>query len=177
MSDFNLAVNEILIREGGFSDDKDDPGGATKYGISLRFLQSNGIDFNHDKHFDIEDVKNMTYDNAKDIYKQYWWDKFSYYTINDQKLVLKIFDFSVNAGPVAAHKTAQKAINNNLERYKISEDGLIGSMTFHYLNTLNTDNILDSYIILQKQYYQNIVLNHPSSLKFLKGWLNRAAMT
>lgn len=175
MSDFDAAVQEVIKREGGFSNDSNDPGGATKYGISLRFLKEQGIDFNHDSHFDIDDVKNMTPQNAKDIYKMYWWDKFSYGTINDQALALKIFDFSVNAGPHIAHVVAQEAVNS-LISHGIAEDGLLGALSFHYLNSLHPDQLLDNYKRHQEIYYENLVAKNPKLSKFLHGWLRRAEM-
>lgn len=175
MSDFDKAVIEVLKREGGFSDDKNDPGGATDFGISLRFLKSEGIDINHDGHFDIQDIIDLTQESAKEIYKKYWWNEFHYDTINDQDLALKIFDFSVNAGPRAAHRTAQEAINS-LISHGIAEDGILGALSFHYLNSLHPDQLLDNYKRHQEMFYENLVAKHPTSEKFLKGWLRRAAM-
>lgn len=48
MRPFEDFVKVILKHEGGYVDHPNDPGGATKYGISLRFLQKNGIDLNLD---------------------------------------------------------------------------------------------------------------------------------
>jgi lysozyme family protein len=175
MSSFNDAVIEVLKREGGYSDDVGDPGGATDFGISLRFLKEQGIDINHDGHFDIEDIKSLTEDTAKAIYKKCWWDKYKYYWVNNQELALKIFDFSVNAGPRASHQTAQRAINSLIDK-PIAVDGVLGAQSCHYLNTLNQDKLLDAYKHYQKIFYQDLVNKHPALKKFLKGWLNRAEM-
>ena len=49
MSHFEKAVEKVLEHEGGYVDHKADPGGATNYGISLRFVkQSTGIDLDVD---------------------------------------------------------------------------------------------------------------------------------
>ena len=37
MSAFELAIPIVLKHEGGFADNPADPGGATNFGISLRF--------------------------------------------------------------------------------------------------------------------------------------------
>jgi lysozyme family protein len=62
MSDFNQAVKVILQHEGGYVDNPNDPGGATNYGISLRFLADHpeSGDFNGDGEVDAEDIANMT---------------------------------------------------------------------------------------------------------------------
>ena len=44
MSLFDKCLKIVLIHEGGYSDDPDDPGGTTNYGISLRFLKSVGLE-------------------------------------------------------------------------------------------------------------------------------------
>lgn len=57
---FNKAFEIVVGLEGGYSNDPNDPGGETKYGISKRY--------NPDV-----DVKNLTLDQAKEIYlKRYW---------------------------------------------------------------------------------------------------------
>ncbi len=63
MSNFEKAVEKVLEHEGGYVDHKNDPGGATNYGISLRFVkQSTGIDLDVDGDGDIDadDIKAMT---------------------------------------------------------------------------------------------------------------------
>ena len=72
MSNFESAVEKVLKHEGGYVDHANDPGGATNYGISLRFVkQSTGIDLDVDGDGDIDadDIKAMTPEQAKEIYK------------------------------------------------------------------------------------------------------------
>ena len=40
MSDFNDAIPTVLRHEGGFENDVNDPGGATNFGVSLRWLKA-----------------------------------------------------------------------------------------------------------------------------------------
>lgn len=60
MNDFDRAVAVILQFEGGFSEDKSDPGGTTNYGISQRAHPS-------------IDIRNLTIDQAKAIYRKDYW--------------------------------------------------------------------------------------------------------
>jgi len=57
---FNKAFILIVGLEGGYSNDPNDPGGETKYGISKRY--------NPDV-----DVKNLTLEGAKQIYLEKYW--------------------------------------------------------------------------------------------------------
>ena len=83
-NDFEIAVEFVLEREGGLSDDPDDPGGLTKYGISQRAYPQ-------------LDIENLTVYDAKEIYYQDYWLK-----SGCDKLVppldLIVFDTSVHCG-------------------------------------------------------------------------------
>lgn len=58
---FDKAVAFVLAREGGYSNDPHDPGGETNFGICKRY---------HPK----VDIKNLTIDGAKAIYRAEYWD-------------------------------------------------------------------------------------------------------
>ena len=59
---FEHAMEYVFEAEGGYVNDENDLGGETKYGISKR------------AHPD-EDIKNLTKDRAREIYKEEYWDK------------------------------------------------------------------------------------------------------
>ena len=63
-------VYKIVVREieGGFVNDPRDPGGATKFGISLRFLRSIGLDLNRDGIIDGIDIRGLSHVAAKKIF-------------------------------------------------------------------------------------------------------------
>ena len=60
---------EIVAREGGFVNDPDDPGGATKYGVTLNTLRRLGIDITRDASIDVADVRALTSAQATDIWR------------------------------------------------------------------------------------------------------------
>jgi lysozyme family protein len=164
---FNKAVEVVLRHEGGFSDNPDDPGKATNFGISTLFLKDNNIDL---------DVKSLTKEQAIDIYYQYWWDKYDYDLIRNADVATKIFDLSVNVGSFEAHKIVQRAINLvGLNRTAV--DGIMGKKTIKLLNFTNDSgksNILINNIKNEAaKFYTILVNNSPNLHCFLKGWLNR----
>ena len=170
---FLKALNIIMEHEGGYSNDKNDPGGVTKYGISLRYLKDQGIDIDGDHDSDCDDIKNMTKQNASDIYKKYWWDKYKYNAIQNLTVATKIFDLSVNMGASAAHKIVQNAINDLITK-PIAVDGILGNKTRDFLNSLPEEDLMDNIRSLAAKRYEYIAAKNPKLKVFLKGWLHRA---
>ena len=73
MPDVRQIAEEIVAREGGFVNDPDDPGGATKHGVTLATLRRLGIDATRDGRIDVGDVKALTRDQAVGIYLEHYF--------------------------------------------------------------------------------------------------------
>lgn len=174
---FDEAVKIVLLHEGGFSNDKDDPGGATDYGISLRFLKDYGIDINEDGFINLQDIKDLDEAKARDIYRKYWWDKYHYSTINSFVIAAKVFDMAVNMGGLQAHKLVQRALN--CCGYRLQDDGILGGKSFAAINEICLHGREEEFrweiIDEQKWFYEHLVEEKPKLKKFLKGWLRRAS--
>lgn len=171
MASFYTAILTVLKHEGIYSDHPDDPGGATKYGISLRYLtQSNQGDFDFDGDIDIEDVKRMSVQDAKKIYRNDWWDKHNYGRVHSQVVATKIFDLAVNMGSKQAHKIVQRAIWSTVGVANfIKDDGVFGPVTMKSINDVQGEILLPAIRSEAAGFYR--FLNRPN---FIKGWLNRA---
>lgn len=48
MQSIDEIADEIARREGGYVNDVDDPGGATKYGVTIHAMRRLGLDLNRD---------------------------------------------------------------------------------------------------------------------------------
>jgi lysozyme family protein len=171
VSNFYLAIQKVLTQEGFFSNDPRDSGGATKYGISLRFLKGIGQidgDIDLDGDVDIDDIKKMSEKEAVAIYKKYWWEKYRYERIISQEISTKIFSLSVNMGHTQAHKCAQRAIRAATIN-KIEDDGILGEITIGAINKAKPDILLASIKSEAAGFYRS--LNKPY---YINGWLNRA---
>lgn len=178
MSKFEPAVDILLKHEGGYSNLAADAGGATNYGVSLRFLKAEGLlgDFDGDGDVDIEDIINMTKEDAMNVYKTCWWDKYKYGTINDQTIATKVFDLSVNMGASRAHKLLQQALNKAFG-LRLTVDGVLGPASFRVLNGIEDDDeqlLLTAYCDEAWGFYQAIIAAKPSQKVFARGWKNRA---
>lgn len=180
MSTFEKAIPQILLHEGGYVNHPSDPGGATNWGISLRFLQ--GVpavygDVDNDGDVDAQDIRNMTVDEAKLIYKTFWWDKYRYGLIWDQTVATKVFDLSVNMGAVRAHKLLQMALNKAFS-LNLTVDGVLGNASMASINAVADGNqeqmLLTAYSNEAWGFYQRLITGNPKFKAFEKGWKNRA---
>ena len=179
MAKFSLAIGPLLKHEGGFVDHPSDPGGATNWGISLRFirsLQDPYFDVDQDGDIDADDIKALTRDEAINIYREQWWERYNYEDIEDQALANKVLDLSVNMGPHRAHVLLQQAVRS-ATGLVLALDGVLGPITFNAVNEGKpaiahyglADELLAAYRSEAAGFYRS--LNKPD---FIKGWLNRA---
>lgn len=179
MSNFDAAVQVILKHEGGYVNNVNDSGGATNFGVSLRFLAEHPDygDFNHDGVVDAKDIRGMTVENAKDIYRHFWWEKYGYGNIEDQTIATKVFDFSVNMGASRAHKLLQQAINEAFGD-KLVVDGMLGKASFGAINSRSGIDdqqlLINAYCEQAWKFYQGLIRNNAKLAVFQKGWKNRA---
>lgn len=172
-SRFDRAVQVVLMHEGRYADDPTDPGGTTKYGISLRLLRQLGYDLDNDLDIDADDVRMLTLEQAKKIYRTKWWDKYRYGEIQDLELAVKIFDLSVNIGPTQAHKLLQRALHAAGYRH-VQVDGILGPQTLTAVNDAEPRLVLGALRAEAAWYYRSLVTERPELSQFLNGWLNRA---
>ena len=63
-SDVRQIATEIVAREGGYVNDPDDPGGATKYGVTIHTLRHLGLDLTEDGNISADDVRRLSQDQA-----------------------------------------------------------------------------------------------------------------
>lgn len=177
---FNKAVLTVLKHEGGFVNNANDPGGATNYGVSLRFLLGTGDlevgDIDHDGDIDYDDIKKMTIEQAKEIYFKYFWTPNGYENINDIVIATKIFDMSVNMGAKQAHILLQRAIR--AAGIYVVDDGALGPKSYAAMNSIISANGADAILAAtrseQAGFYRGLIIRKPTFEEFRAGWMNRA---
>jgi lysozyme family protein len=170
---FLKAMPYVFLHEGGFNSIKGDSGGATNWGVSLRFLKTLGAkgDIDHDGDVDWLDIQKMTKEEAEQIYFDNFWKPL--YEKFTEKLSIKIFDTAVNMGLSGSNKVLQRALN--ALGPNIVVDGIVGPGTFIEVAKYQEVNLLKSFCLRQKEYYDNIITKDPTQAKFKTGWENRAA--
>ena len=161
MSNFDEAFEKTLKYEGVLSNDVNDSGGLTKYGISQQSYPK-------------LDIRNLTIDDAKKIYKRDYWDICLCDYIKDKTIAMQVFDIAVNMGTGGVGTVVQKAINSLLPQgQSIRVDGAIGKITIDKLNSLLAKDINNAIAKYRARRYATICDKNKTQAVFLEGWLNR----
>lgn len=167
MADFDKAVEKLLVLEGGYVNHPNDRGRATKYGISLNFLQSINPGATETT------IKMLTLDQAKDLYQRFFWDKGKLHEVHDQNVAEQFFNAIVHFGEKTAILLMQKTINT-MRHATLIEDGAIGPKTLNAINTADPVSLIANYKVNIIQRYVNKVIADRTQEVFLLGWVRRA---
>jgi len=165
LTKFDKAVEIVLKHEGGLTDNPNDPGGLTNFGIAKKFYPD-------------VDIASLIETEAREIYKRDYWDKSICEDLPEQ-LAINFFDSIVNYGIKGASKILQKATNKILSNANIElllVDGIIGPKTLDKVMLIVSlsPELFNSYFLLERtNYYVSIANERKQSRTFLLGWLNR----
>ncbi len=169
---FPAALEKLFTHEGGESNDPDDKGGHTRYGVSLRFLKQIKGDVNGDGHVDSADIRALTPETAAGFYQVHFWDHYRLGEIRAPEVAAKALSFYVNMRGKVAARVFQRALRSC--GVFVIEDGIVGTGTLNALNSTFTAPYLAAVRSEAAGTYRQIVANNSSQRKFLGGWLNRA---
>ena len=140
----------ILGHEGGYSDDRKDPGGETKWGISKRSYPSLNI-------------KELTVESASEIYINDYLEPLKADNYEDG-VAYQLLDFAVNSGVGTALRRIQMAVG-------VADDGHIGPATLGAM-AKHSESDLIMLVLAQRIDYMTYLMNWPSHGK---GWARRIA--
>lgn len=125
-SAFDSAFNDVLGIEGRYSDNPNDSGGATKYGITERVARANGYR---------GDMRALTEAEARVIAKNQYWDtlRLDMVAAASPAIAREMFDTGYNMGIGVAGKALQRALNafnhRGADYPDVEVDGLVGPLT------------------------------------------------
>jgi lysozyme family protein len=168
-------IRNVLIKEGGYVDDKDDAGGATNLGISLRYARGIGLDLDGDGDTDDVDIQLVTIEQAAALYKQDFYIHPRIWKLPEEIREF-VFDCAVNHGPPRAVMFVQNILNQAGYGY-LDIDGVIGPKTVKAADQAQGEMgpyLINALVEHRIKFYHQIVQNRPSQAKFLKGWVKRA---
>ncbi|TCL09666.1 putative peptidoglycan binding protein [Shimia isoporae] len=180
MLDVRAVAREIVAREGGFVNDPDDPGGATKHGVTLATARALGLDKDGDGDVDVADIRGLTRRDAEAVFLEHYYAKPGISHL-PEALQATVFDMYVNAGGNAV-KILQRLLGHMGQA--VAVDGQIGPETIEAAKaaaTVSPSHLKDAYGIARRNYYLKLADARPSLRKFARtrsggkgGWIKRA---
>jgi lysozyme family protein len=171
----------IVAREGGFVDHPDDPGGATKHGVTIHTLRRLGLDLDADGDIDAADVRLVTVDQAADLFIDRYFRAPGIWRL-PEPLQPVVFDMQVNAGDAAGRLL--QGLLNRVAGSSLVVDGVIGPATAAAAARAQEsmgELLADAYAIERREFYYRLADRRPPLRAFARrrdggkgGWITRA---
>lgn len=169
MANFNLFIPILQKIEGGYQNLLGDKGNynslgknvGTNHGISAGFYE--GI---IKRPPTVADMKAITKEKAKQLYKKYFWDDVQGDTLKSQSIANLIADHAINSGESPIGTIVQRILKQDFGK-AIKIDGDIGKITAGIINTVNQKQLFDKIKTARANYYNSL------GGEFLTSWLNR----
>ncbi|NSY36993.1 holin-associated N-acetylmuramidase [Leisingera sp. ANG59] len=173
-------AEQIVAREGGFVNDPDDPGGATKHGVTVGTMRRLGLDLTGDGTVGVEDVRELNRRQAVEIFTRHYFEAPRIASL-PACLHATVFDMYVNAGSNAV-RILQRLLRDM--GFAVTVDGAIGPQTASAAEQaalVDADGLRDAYGIARRNYYFRLADRRAASRKFARardgtkgGWIKRA---
>lgn len=132
IQNFKPLLKKVLVHEGGYVNNPNDPGGATNKGVTQHTYTSWLYKVGRQN----RSVKLITDVELEAIYKQEYWDKVRGDDLPNG-LDYAVFDFAVNSGPSRASKFLQAIVG-------VKQDGVIGSNTLNAVKKFPTASLVST---------------------------------
>ena len=157
---FNKCLDKLLAHEGGFVNHKDDPGGMTNLGVTIRVWEEwVGHPVSE------KEMRNLTPLAVSGLYKRKYWD-----ACRADELIsgldYAVFDVAVNSGVGRAVKLLQSCVGATV-------DGGFGPATMALVNKAQEDptRIISVYCSKRLEFLETL----KAFPVFGKGWSRRVA--
>lgn len=176
---FDSFFEELIQVEGGYSDNPNDSGGKTKYGITEAVARAHGY---------VGSMRDLPLSEAKILYKKRYWDVLKLDDVDKLSSLIarKLADIAVNMGHNRAGTFLQRSLNvlNRRRLYypDLVVDGNVGDITLEALRKfvqarggVNGPLVLHRCLsCLQGAFYIELAERREKDEEFLYGWiLNR----
>lgn len=138
MTDFTACFNKLIApsQEGGYVDNRDDPGGATRYGVTERAARANGY---------TGDMRELPVTFAQMVYQKDYWVPGKADRVPDL-IRYDYFSFYVNAPPRAVITALQQAAG-------ATPDGVLGEETFSKCAAMDPQRLIGRFSSARLLYY------------------------
>jgi len=173
--DVDGLIDEVIGREGGYSNHPADTGGPTRWGVTEAVARAHGF---------AGDMRGFPRDEAVAIYRRLYWLRpgFDRVAQHAPKVAAELFDTGVNMGPAVAAGFLQRALNalnrDACDYPDIPVDRRIGERTLAALagfvarrGASGEEVLLKALEALQGERYLRLAEQRPANEAFLYGWL------
>lgn len=153
---FETALKAVLVHEGGYVFNKNDPGGMTNLGCTKTVWEE------HCGHpVDEKAMRALTPADVAPLYKRKYWDKVQGDELPSGVDYL-VFDAAINSGPGRAAKWLQACVG-------VEPDGGIGPKTLAAVRACNPKQLVEDYSKRRLSFLMDL----PTWGTFGKGWTRR----
>jgi lysozyme family protein len=157
-SNFDKAITELLISEGGFVNNAKDPGGMTNLGVTKTVWEGwTGHDATETT------MRNLSTSDVTPLYRKKYWDAVQGDNL-PSGLDYCVFDTAVNSGAGRSIKLLQRSIG-------VTEDGAIGPNTLAAILVADVGPLIDKYCAARQDFLQSLATFDT----FGKGWTRRVS--
>ena len=173
--DVDELIDDVIGREGGYSNHPADRGGPTRWGITEAVARAHGF---------AGDMRALPREEAAAIYRRIYWLRPGFDRVAEiaPRIAAELFDTGVNMGPEVAAGFVQRALNalnRGASDYPdISVDRRIGETTLAALRGFiarrggsGEEVLLKAIEALQGERYLRLAEQRPANEVFLYGWL------
>lgn len=175
MTDVDALIEEVIGREGGYSNHPADRGGATRWGVTEAVARAHGWR---------GDMRRYPREEAIAVYRRLYWLRPAFDKVSPlaPRLAAELFDTGVNMGPPVASGFLQRALNalnrGGRDYADLAVDRRIGPATIAALaaflrsrGTAGEEVLVKAVDALQGERYVRLAEQRPANEAFLYGWL------
>ncbi len=173
--DVDTLIDEVIGREGGYSNHPADKGGATRWGVTEAVARAHGYR---------GDMRLYPREEAVAVYRRIYWLRPGFDRVAEHapRVAAELFDTGVNMGPGVAIGFLQRALNalnRGAGDYPdMAVDRKIGDRTIGALEAFIARRgaageavLLKAIEALQGERYLRLAEERPANEAFLYGWL------
>lgn len=173
--DIDALIDDVIAREGGYTNHPADRGGPTRWGITEAVARSSGY---------AGAMRDLPESEAIAIYRRLYWLRpgFNRVAAHAPAVAAELFDTGVNMGPATAAGFLQRALNalnRGASDYEdVAVDRRIGPATLAALSAFmakrgpaGEEVLLKAVEALQGERYLRLAEQRPANEAFLYGWL------
>jgi len=157
ITNFAPSLARVLVHEGGYVNDPQDPGGATNRGVTQAVYD----DWRSSKGLPHQTVRLLSEAEVNAIYRRLYWDPLRADDL-PSGIDYCVFDFAVNSGVNRAARYLQKAAG-------VADDGQIGPATLAAVQTKNADALIETVCAARLNFLKQLKIFD----RFGRGWTTR----